>query len=636
MSPRVLIVVVTTLLMVSVLTNAAGSYPRTVHITKRRCMTQVLRQKWIWRRVSEPCQSWRSSGAGLYSRWSRGHGDSRNWCFRRIKVLVSRVISFIHCCPGWASNFWGRCKIRVPLNDCHGGCENNGTCIAATDTCTCLPGFSGERCEQALCNPGCENGGICVVVNGTAQCKCTRSFTGPACDQAICEEGCENGGNCSAIGTTAMCWCRQGFVGKRCEHVLKEGDCPPRTIAHNCSLEAECEFDHQCAGQRKCCKRPNCGTGICTEPAPRGCRFRNEVIGLREKFRPEPCKVCTCLHPDPTEAYGGAICTNITCPRIPSGFRRCKRQTRGDNQCCKVCKEPENQRPSNITAPVFENCPEGMIVDLPKTGRTALVPRKLKAVDMQGQTLEVRYSNLSLTFNSNIDKNLHLILATAADQWEQIIECSFIVRIKDPHPPVFINCPTDVGPLPGPTASWPPPTARDNIALQAGSPDSDFTPGQAFPVGKTLVTYTAEDLEGNEEMCQFFVTILPQLATTVSSSVGDGDAMRSGQKEKSVTTDHTLFIYIGLGILALLLLLGMGLFCFLRRRRRSQETVVYTCKDEPPPPYAAVVQKPALTYYKNMAALQPTDSFDNPIYSRDDAHAYQQQNSENHVTDVVR
>lgn len=83
------------------------------------------------------------------------------------------------------------------------------------------------------------------------------------------------------------------------------------------------------------------------------------------------------------------------------------------------------------------------------------------------------------------------------------------LSIADPHPPVFVNCPTDVGPVPGPTASWVPPTAKDNIGLQGGSPDSDFTPGQAFPVGQTLVTYTAEDLEGNEELCQFFVTVLP-------------------------------------------------------------------------------------------------------------------------------
>lgn len=84
-----------------------------------------------------------------------------------------------------------------------------------------------------------------------------------------------------------------------------------------------------------------------------------------------------------------------------------------------------------FTGPVFENCPtEGVIVDLPQTGNTALVPQNLTAVDMQGRALEVRYSNLSLTWNSNIDRNFHLILATAADQWEQIVECSFIVRIR--------------------------------------------------------------------------------------------------------------------------------------------------------------------------------------------------------------
>lgn len=112
--------------------------------------------------------------------------------------------------------------------------------------------------------------------------------------------------------------------------------------------------------------------------------------------------------------------------------------------------------------------------------------------------------------------------------------------------------------------------------------------------------------------------------------------MRNGQREETASTDHKLFIYVGLGICALLLLLGMSLFCFLKRRRRPQKTVVFTSKDEAPPPYDAVIKKPGLNYSENMATPQPLDSFDNPIYLTEDGRVYQQQNNQNRVTDVVR
>lgn len=102
--------------------------------------------------------------------------------------------------------------------------------------------------------------------------------------------------------------------------------------------------------------------------------------------------------------------------------------------------------------------------------------------------------------------------------------------------------------------------------------------------------------------------------------------MRNGQREETASTDHKLFIYVGLGICALLLLLGMSLFCFLKRRRRPQETVVFTSKDEAPPPYDAVIKKPGLNYSENMATPHLTE----------DGRVYQQQNSQNQVTDVVR
>ena len=92
-----------------------------------------------------------------------------------------------------------------------------------------------------------------------------------------------------------------------------------------------------------------------------------------------------------------------------------------------------------------------------------------------------------------------------------------ISATEDPGAPVISNCPDAIRitvPIlqTSGTATWTEPTA-------SSSPGVDITvtqshqPGDSFPVGTTTVTYTFTDMNGNQAVCTFAVTVckLPHL-----------------------------------------------------------------------------------------------------------------------------
>lgn len=86
-----------------------------------------------------------------------------------------------------------------------------------------------------------------------------------------------------------------------------------------------------------------------------------------------------------------------------------------------------------------------------------------------------------------------------------------MVTIFDDEAPVFTVCPADilVNILPPATqtiVNWTAPTATDNC--QIPNITSNFSPGQAFPLGTTEVQYIAADSAGNRDTCTFNVTVM--------------------------------------------------------------------------------------------------------------------------------
>lgn len=123
----------------------------------------------------------------------------------------------------------------VNVDECQtagGGCLHGGTCFDTygTFTCVCLPGFGGDRCEEAInecASQPCGPGGTCVDQrNGRYECICPNGYadaTGTRCDAPNIDCGggveCQNGGACDTTGTggAARCVCLPGFDGAHCE-----------------------------------------------------------------------------------------------------------------------------------------------------------------------------------------------------------------------------------------------------------------------------------------------------------------------------------------------------------------------------------------------------------------------------------
>ena len=92
---------------------------------------------------------------------------------------------------------------------------------------------------------------------------------------------------------------------------------------------------------------------------------------------------------------------------------------------------------------------------------------------------------------------------TATDASGNTNTCSFIVTVTDNEAPVFVDCPadmnlsTDIGDCFATVASLGTPTVTENCTLVSVTSDAPAT----FPVGPTVVTWTALDLEGNTSTC---------------------------------------------------------------------------------------------------------------------------------------
>ncbi|XP_071844273.1 uncharacterized protein [Apostichopus japonicus] len=85
-----------------------------------------------------------------------------------------------------------------------------------------------------------------------------------------------------------------------------------------------------------------------------------------------------------------------------------------------------------------------------------------------------------------------------------------IIDNGDTQRPVISNCPLDISRIiargSSTSASWVPPTASDNTGDVTLT--SSHQPGDTFSQGSTTVTYTAMDVAGNTEQCQFVITVI--------------------------------------------------------------------------------------------------------------------------------
>ena len=86
---------------------------------------------------------------------------------------------------------------------------------------------------------------------------------------------------------------------------------------------------------------------------------------------------------------------------------------------------------------------------------------------------------------------------------------TFNVTVEDKVKPVISNCPTNLSATANESCqavvSWQAPNVTDNCSATL---TSSHSPQNTFPIGETIVTYTAADPSGNKTTCTFTVTVI--------------------------------------------------------------------------------------------------------------------------------
>ncbi|MCB0637187.1 MAG: HYR domain-containing protein, partial [Lewinella sp.] len=109
------------------------------------------------------------------------------------------------------------------------------------------------------------------------------------------------------------------------------------------------------------------------------------------------------------------------------------------------------------------------------------------------------------------DTGTNEVTLIVVDEWDNYTSCTAQVTVVDDQAPVVSGCPNNIltnNAAGGCTATvnWTSPTASDNCGLASFTPS--HSPGTAFGLGATTVTYTATDAAGNENTdCSFTVTV---------------------------------------------------------------------------------------------------------------------------------
>jgi PKD repeat protein len=115
-----------------------------------------------------------------------------------------------------------------------------------------------------------------------------------------------------------------------------------------------------------------------------------------------------------------------------------------------------------------------------------------------------------------------IVTLTVADASGNRDDCIAVVTVFDTISPVINSCPSNMVIVPGstdcsPSVTWIDPNESDNCTVTMAS---NFSSGDNFPVGTTIVTYNAEDQSGNTASCSFTVTIEPSpVVLSLSSPV---------------------------------------------------------------------------------------------------------------------
>ena len=115
------------------------------------------------------------------------------------------------------------------------------------------------------------------------------------------------------------------------------------------------------------------------------------------------------------------------------------------------------------------------------------------------------------------------------------------IQVGDDQDPVISNCPANitvssVGSCTA-TVTWTAPTATDNCSTP--SLTASHNPGDIFPAGTTVVTYTATDAAGNVATCTFNVTVEDDIDPVIVDCQGDTTLQITAANCETTLPDYT-------------------------------------------------------------------------------------------------
>uniref|UniRef100_A0A8C2KBK0 Sushi, von Willebrand factor type A, EGF and pentraxin domain-containing protein 1 n=1 Tax=Cyprinus carpio TaxID=7962 RepID=A0A8C2KBK0_CYPCA len=264
-------------------------------------------------------------------------------------------------------------------------------------------------------------------------------------------------------------------------------NCSERTAPYRLECLVRCEQGYRLQGRaRLTCLANSQWSG----PQPRCVEVRCPPVVTLKHIRLSPP---TCGE---NEVRTGALC-KLTCPRgyglIGNSEVRCLPSGNwSDNLHKAACTDIE---------PPWIQCPSDVITETDEHQRSANVSL---SAPMLGDN-----SGDEVSFTSPFPVGTEFITYTATDRTGNKANCSFTVTVVDTEPPLIDRCrsPPTVKATGKKTAVyWEEPQFSDNSGAYLNI-SSIHSSGDVFPVGETLVYYTATDPSGNNRTCELIITV---------------------------------------------------------------------------------------------------------------------------------
>lgn len=157
-------------------------------------------------------------------------------------------------------------------------------------------------------------------------------------------------------------------------------------------------------------------------------------------------------------------------------------------------------------------CPEDMIINIPEGECTSVVNYNVEFGDnCPGATIE---QTTGLPSGSSFPSGTTINSFVVTDAIGNQVNCAFIVSVIENIPPEII-CPEDiVGSECNNTITITPPVATDQCGIESLTHNSPWglsmtDASGTYPVGETVIVWTATDYSGNTATCEQLVTIVP-------------------------------------------------------------------------------------------------------------------------------